>query len=231
MELRERHRNILPIILLTFCVEFNFSAVDALAITTDNDLNVSGSSITGWNLFGYAETQSKNIQKFIKWREVVKRNSYQMDSDISSCVRNELACKLVEWRIYLSGIQSLSHLDKIYAINNYVNSFPYIRDEKSSEVRDSWATPLEFFSRGGDCEEFAIAKYFSLIFVGFQKESLRIVVVKDVLLNVYHAVLAVKINNRIIIMDNQIKNPTNHIVIKHYMPLYSINEDAWWHHK
>ena len=44
---------------------------------------------------------------------------------------------------------------------------------------DYWATPIEFLaSHGGDCEDFAIAKYFTLIQLGIPEEQLTLTYVK-----------------------------------------------------
>ena len=43
------------------------------------------------------------------------------------------------------------------------------------EKKDYWATPIEFMGTGaGDCEDYAIAKYFSLINLGIPEDKLRI---------------------------------------------------------
>ena len=90
--------------------------------------------------------------------------------------------------VFLSGCSG-----NLQSINNKVNSYQYI-----SENEDYWKTSKEFYSDGGgDCEDFAIAKY-DLI---DHKEKL-ILVVYDKPLKQYHAVLLV---NNTWILDNQYK--------------------------
>ena len=67
---------------------------------------------------------------------------------------------------------------------------------------DYWATPLEFFRRSGDCEDYVIAKYQSLRLLGWPPEALRLVVVQDVVRDLPHAVLAVYLDGAIYILDN-----------------------------
>ncbi len=51
--------------------------------------------------------------------------------------------------------------------------------------------PLEFLgSNAGDCEDFTIAKYFSLLELGVSDKKLRLVYVKTIELNQFHMVLA-----------------------------------------
>ncbi|MSO65276.1 MAG: hypothetical protein EXQ85_05675 [Alphaproteobacteria bacterium] len=91
--------------------------------------------------------------------------------------------------------------------------------------------PAEFFSRFGGCEDFAIAKYLSLASAGFDTAKLRVVVVQDLNLKGQHAVLAVEFDGKSWILDNQIKQVIEADKIKHYRPIYSVNDQAWWLHK
>lgn len=53
--------------------------------------------------------------------------------------------------------------NKLVEINNYYNNFTYVSDEILFNKKDYWQTPLEFESnKCGDCEDFAIAKFFKL---------------------------------------------------------------------
>lgn len=95
---------------------------------------------------------------------------------------------------------------------------------------DYWAIAKEFFYNGGDCEDYAITKFFSLRWLGIDKDTLRIVILQDTNLRIAHAVLAVSYNNDILILDNQTQKVVSHRTIAHYLPLYSVNEKKWWLH-
>lgn len=43
---------------------------------------------------------------------------------------------------------------RLHTVNTFVNAFPYKRD-----VSDVWQTPAQFYKNGGDCEDYALAKY------------------------------------------------------------------------
>lgn len=63
----------------------------------------------------------------------------------------------------LSNINELVY-DKLNRVNTYYNKFEYRDDFSVWGVEDYWATPYEFDLKGkGDCEDFAISKYFALI--------------------------------------------------------------------
>ena len=76
-------------------------------------------------------------------------------------------------------------------MNVLINRWPDRTDMDVWGVMDYWETPVEFFQKSGDCEDFAIAKYFALRDLGFPASQMRIVVLKDTLRNLDHAVTAV----------------------------------------
>ena len=82
-------------------------------------------------------------------------------------------------------------MDDLQSINAMWNNIPYYTDIKHWNVEDYWATPVEMLgSNGGDCEDFAIGKYFSLKELGIPIEKLRITYVRALKINEPHMVLA-----------------------------------------
>ena len=62
---------------------------------------------------------------------------------------------------------------KLEEINNFFNDVPYADDIKIWGKKNYWATPLEFLGKDkGDCEDYVIAKYFSLRYLGIESEKL-----------------------------------------------------------
>ena len=56
---------------------------------------------------------------------------------------------------------------------------------------DYWATPKEFLIAGyGDCEDYVIIKYFTLIKLGFDKKKLYLTTVHEKYIGGYHMVLS-----------------------------------------
>ena len=69
--------------------------------------------------------------------------------------------------------------DLLGPVNGFFNRLPYITDQVHWGVADYWATPSEFLaSDGGDCEDYAIAKYFTLRELGVPISRLRMVYAK-----------------------------------------------------
>lgn len=102
--------------------------------------------------------------------------------------------RLTGWRDFLVNpkYKKLSELEKLTLVNDFMNQTTFIDDIKHWGKEDYWATPTEFLStNGGDCEDFSIAKYFTLRTLGVPDEKLRITYVKElVIYNQAHMVLA-----------------------------------------
>jgi len=76
-----------------------------------------------------------------------------------------------------------SELERLALVNTFFNkNIRFGTDLEVWEQEDYWATPLETLGRGaGDCEDFAIAKYFSLVALGVPEPKLRFVYVRALL--------------------------------------------------
>lgn len=86
-------------------------------------------------------------------------------------------------RALQSTMQAATGLDddaKLQAMNTFFNRRVQSREDIDlwGQV-DHWASPLEMLEKGaGDCEDFAIAKYFSLVALGMPVSRLRLVYVR-----------------------------------------------------
>ena len=69
---------------------------------------------------------------------------------------------------------------KIKAVNDFFNQrLAYMEDIDNWGLVDYWASPLESLGKGaGDCEDYAIGKYFTLTSLGVPHASLRMVYVR-----------------------------------------------------
>lgn len=89
----------------------------------------------------------------------------------------QAAQRLQGWQSLIAQSMQLSAADKLKTVNAFFNQ--HIRYGEDPEVWDQvdyWASPLETLERGaGDCEDFALAKYFTLRLLGIPEESLRLV--------------------------------------------------------
>ncbi len=88
--------------------------------------------------------------------------------------------KLQQWQLLLEKQQPTSALEKIKAVNDFFNKNTRFADDIIHwKQSDFWATPIETLGSGaGDCEDYTIAKYFTLIRLGVPIEQLRLIYVK-----------------------------------------------------
>ncbi len=100
-------------------------------------------------------------------------------------------CHLREWAGSLKKIQGKGRFEQIHEVNETMNRKRYILDIRNYGITDYWASPLQFFSRNGDCEDYAITKFMSLRALGFGNSDMRIVVLNDLNLGIAHTILVV----------------------------------------
>ena len=141
------------------------------------------------------------------------------------------ACRLGDWQEALTDISRSNEADQIYRVNRYINRFKYVTDRRNWGRPDYWAVPAQLFERGGDCEDYVIAKYLSLRALGVDASRLRLVVVYDRKKREDHAVLAVLGPHETVILDNHFRRVRTWADMKRrYKPYYSLNENAVWIH-
>lgn len=112
-----------------------------------------------------------------------------------------------------------------------MNKAPYMVDKMNYGVKDYWATPGQFFAKFGDCEDYAITKFLSLRALDVPSNIMRVVILKDLNLKIGHAILAITIDDKTYVLDNQIKRVVPATKIRHYKPIFSLNEEGWWLHR
>ncbi|MEX2628333.1 MAG: transglutaminase-like cysteine peptidase [Tistlia sp.] len=182
-------------------------------------------------VFGRATIRSDNLALFPKWRGALARHFDDRPPDEVCSAGSFDRCDLAEWEGFLYGQAGRDPQSQIDAVNRYMNEHRYVIDPRNWGVEDYWATPGQFFDKDGDCEDYAIAKFLSLRALGWPGERLRIVIVNDLNLRVQHAVLVVELEGSAFVLDNQIPAVMPAERIRHYSPVYSLNEESWWLHR
>jgi len=115
--------------------------------------------------------------------------------------------------------------------NDFYNQVPYFSDLEHWGVDDYWATPIELVaSMGGDCEDYAIAKYMTLKELGIPIDRLRITYVRAINIGETHMVLAYYPTPDADpwILDNLIPEIKRASARTDLVPVYSFNDDDLW---
>ena len=81
-----------------------------------------------------------------------------------------------KWEKLIKDNQDATDSEKLEETNAFFNgNFRFVEDIDLYGVKDYWAVPDEFIKKmAGDCEDFAIAKYFTLRAMGIPEEKLRL---------------------------------------------------------
>lgn len=187
---------------------------------------------TGSGVFGFNEVRRTGSARFPKWKGALDRTLRERDQLARPCRKTTVTtCDMHDWQSLLNGLRNHTRTDQVHLVNRELNRRAYVLDPINWGVADYWASPAQFFKKNGDCEDFSIAKYMSLRDLGVQPKEMRVIVLNDENLKIPHAVLAVRSGNDELILDNQVNRVISHRIIRHYRPIFSINEEAWWLHR
>ncbi|MCY1270793.1 Bacterial transglutaminase-like cysteine proteinase BTLCP [compost metagenome] len=99
--------------------------------------------------------------------------------------------RILAWNELIQSSVALPEAEKLGAVNRFFNrQLRFTDDSRTWRENDYWATPIEALVKGaGDCEDYSIAKYFTLRRLGIPAEKLRITYVKALRQNQAHMVL------------------------------------------
>jgi predicted transglutaminase-like cysteine proteinase len=146
--------------------------------------------------------------------------------------------KLREWSLMINETKTSDTKTQLERVNQFFNTqVLYAEDAFLWEANDYWATPLETMGKGaGDCEDFTIAKYISLLQLGFPVEKLRLIYVKaqineldksqtqaHMVLGYYSEPTAIPL-----ILDNLIDTLEPATNRKDLHPVFSFNSEGLW---
>lgn len=171
-----------------------------------------------------------------KWQRVLKDEANA--PGFTEDGRNFRSVDRSTWKNLAAHAKRCSELETLRMVNGYFNQWRPKNDADTWDTPEYWAAPKEFFAqRGGDCEDYAIAKYFALRFLGIPADRMRVVIVRhfDETGKAHpqlHAVLTVFANTVWFVLDNNAR-PKNNIFPDtqykgRFVPVYAINETHAW---
>ncbi len=158
--------------------------------------------------------------------------SPQLLAEIEQKHGKDASDRVEQWQRLMQTAKTLPEAEKLKRVNDFFNQrIEFVDDIYLWNVDDYWATPMEFLFQGaGDCEDYAIAKYFTLIELGVAESKMRIMYVKALRLNQAHMVLTYYSTPRAVpvVLDNlipQIKSASKRTDL---LPVYSFNGSGLW---
>jgi predicted transglutaminase-like cysteine proteinase len=181
------------------------------------------------------------IISFITITTIASRTFFITNSklnSISAKYGTKAKSRVELWDAMLQSSKNKKILNKLKNVNDFFNKIKYKTDSRHWRKKDYWATPFEFMgTAAGDCEDYAIAKYFSLRKIGVPDSKLRITYVKYIkkrskfeqahmVLTYYHKPGATPI-----VLDNINKKLKLATKRKDLKPVYSFNAGGLWQAK
>lgn len=139
--------------------------------------------------------------------------------------------RIAAWRQLMLGNDGKSESSKVNQVNSFLNQIQYAEDYQQWGQKDYWATPSEFVkANAGDCEDFAIAKYFTLLAMGIPESRLRIAYVHSLKLKQAHMVLYYYPEGEqgALVLDNLHEKVVPASSRKDLIPVYAFNKQGLW---
>lgn len=144
---------------------------------------------------------------------------------------SEARQRLLAWQGFIRDDSSATDRLKLDKVNAFFNTLPFVSDPVHWVKSDYWATPIEFLaSNGGDCEDFALAKYFTLKLLGVAEEKMNLTYVKAWKINQAHMVVTYHETPGAIplVLDNLVDAIEPASKRPDLLPVYSFNGSGLW---
>jgi predicted transglutaminase-like cysteine proteinase len=148
------------------------------------------------------------------------------------------AATVRELQLSLTRLLDADDATRLAAVNQFFNRrIVFMEDSQNWKQADYWASPVELLARGaGDCEDYVIAKYFSLLVAGMPAVRLRLVYVRLQVGGPQGAVLPHMVlayyaspNAEPAILDNLVNDIKPASRRPDLVPVFSFNGDSVWH--
>lgn len=166
---------------------------------------------------------------------VLTGENFRLDNDTLDRAEekygSDARTRLIEWETLIRQDDSPSDSEKLEKVNRFFNQLEFVNDIDHWGEKDYWATPVEFLaSQGGDCEDFSIAKYFTLQAMGVEEEKLNLTYVKALRYNVHHMVLTYFSSPAAepLVLDNIVGIVKPASERSDLIPIYSFNGTGLW---
>jgi len=165
-----------------------------------------------------------------KWRGVQARLDDEQRR-IAACRDDRAHCTDEAASVFLNIVDTARDRDglaRLGAINRAVNlAIRPMSDLANYGEVDVWSSPLATLAKGaGDCEDYAIAKMAALKAAGVPSADLRLVILREMTRDEDHAVLAVKLGARWVVLDNRMLVMLSDTQIANYRPIYVADDSG-----
>jgi len=188
--------------------------------------SVSVAPVTGEEPFGLSTFRAPEGPLWEKWAAVEAKMRAEAKM-VEACRSDGRQCANAS-RKFIAFADSTGFADvrtRVEDINGQINqAIRYVSDLQQHGIADVWSSPLETLAAGsGDCEDYVIEKFAVLRDVGLPEKDLRVVLVRDKAVDQDHAVLAVRLEGRWLVLDNRRSGLLEADDLPNFMPLIAID--------
>lgn len=138
--------------------------------------------------------------------------------------------EFTRWRELVFCAGALRAERQLDLVHSEIQKISYRPDGGPGGTVDNWAHPLKFMRSGGDCEDYAVAKFKTLEAAGFPSSNMRLAIVRNETTTRFHAVLVAYIDGRASILDSQSANVYQQAEQTTYDPICSLDGKRLWLH-
>ena len=202
------------------------SAPDKSGVLNDAANDGAIAPATSEEPFGLFTFRAPEGLLWTKWRGVEAK----MDAEaklIAACKADADRCVPGSSRVIaLAGdAENADVRSRVEIVNRNVNrAIRYVSDFQQHGVADLWSSAFETLASGmGDCEDYAIAKFAVLQASGIAQADLKLLLVRDMAVREDHAVLAVRVEGRWLVLDNRYSRLSEARDLPNFMPLFAID--------
>ena len=138
--------------------------------------------------------------------------------------------RLNAWERLVFHNNDKTPFEKLTLVNDFFNKMEWVEDKDLWDERDYWATPIEsLIKNAGDCEDFSIAKYYTLLAMDIPEDQLKITYVKY---NMHqgHMVLFYypSDTSEPLVLDNMVKHIRTKSQRTDLKYMFSFNDTGFW---
>jgi len=177
-----------------------------------------------------AAPRQEPVASLPQWHDFAARQNRSLEA-LADCEQDSALCESKEierWTSLVTDLKTQNRLRQIIIVNRWFNRLPYKHDEYAYDQLDYWADTSELLLKRGDCEDFALSKYYTLRQLGFTPEELKVTVVYDQESYSNHAVLMVYMGGTRYMLDINADDTSPSPMEYRYKTLYSFNENNAW---
>jgi len=173
-------------------------------------------------------SQSPTAALLDKWRRV--QADITKDLEVVAQCQAGKPCPAPAKRLLSLSLEGFGRSDRARAgiLNRAIDlAISPVSDQTQWGVPDHWSDPLEtLHSNSGDCEDHAIVKYAALLAAGVSKDAVKIVVLRNRLPNEDHAVVAVRVDNQWLILDNRTLTLVRDMDVRRAIPEFVLDDQG-----